>query len=178
MPKSGSGRPRGRPPKPVEQHRLAGNPSNKVLPLAPLAGQGLPAADGVPDGPTFMDHGQELWRRVWTAGHSWLSVGSDFDVVVLLCHAADEAEELRLGLVRGDFPRFYSLPNGSEVTHPAVSQLKDLRQQMTSWLAALGFSPADRARLGVGEVRRADFLDELNAMDEVGLRRRERAAGA
>lgn len=170
--KQGTGRPKGRPAKPVEQHRAGGNPSNKVLPAVPLVGQGLPAASSVPVGPEFMAPGAELWVRVWTSARSWLSVGSDFDIVVLLCHAADEAEELRLMLERGDVPRFYSLPNGSEVTHPAVSQLKELRQQMTSWFAALGFSPADRARLGVGEVRQADFMDELER------RRSERASAS
>lgn len=170
--KQATGRPVGRPSKPVEQYRQAGNPTNKVLPVMPLPGGGLPAVSGVPAGPEFSAQGAELWERVWSAGRTWLSPASDFDVVVLLCHAADEAEELRLGLARGDFPRFYSLPNGSEVTHPAVTQLKDLRTQMTSWLAALGFSPADRARLGVGEVRQADFMDELER------RRRERAAGS
>lgn len=176
MASSSTGRPVGRPAKPVEARRLLGNTEHRPLPDAPGLGDGLPAVSGVPDGPEFFGVGAELWVRVWTAGDSWLSPGSDFDVVVLLCHAADEAEELRLGLSRGDFPRFYSLPNGSEVTHPAVTQLKELRAQMTSWLAALGFSPADRARLGVGEVRKADFLDELAAMDEVGKRRRERAS--
>ena len=173
-----TGRPGGRPAKPVEVKRAAGNPGGRPLPSMPLPGEGLPAVFGVPSGPEFSAHGQALWERVWSAGKSWLSPASDFDVVVLLCHAADEAEDLRLGLARGDFPRFYSLPNGSEVTHPAVTQLKDLRVQMTSWLAALGFSPADRARLGVGEVRKADFMEELAVLDEVGQRRRERSSGA
>lgn len=172
MATSSTGRPPGRPSRPVELKRALGNPGQRALPGFPVAGSGLPPVVEVPSGPVFASQGLELWERVWSAGRSWLSPASDFDVVVLLCHAADEAEDLRLGLARGDFPRFYSLPNGSEVTHPAVTQLKDLRAQMTSWLASLGFSPADRARLGVGEVRQADFMDELER------RRRERSSGA
>lgn len=167
-----TGRPSGRPPKPTEQKRALGNPGGRALPDAPLPGEGILPATSIPAGPEFARPGSELWARVWSAGRSWLSTAADFDVVVLLCHAADEAEELRLGLAVGDFPRFYSLPNGSEVTHPAVTQLKELRVQMTSWLSALGFSPADRARLGVGEVRPADFMDELER------RRRGRASGS
>jgi hypothetical protein len=53
-----------------------------------------------------------------------------------------------------------------------VKQLKELRVQMTGWLASLGYSPTDRARLGVGEVRQMDSLDELER------RRQERRAKA
>jgi P27 family predicted phage terminase small subunit len=161
MSKQATGRPVGRPAKPVEQHRALGNPSRKVLPAAPMPGEGLSAVSGVPVAPELMAPGLELWNRVWVAGRSWLSPEVDFEVVSLLCQAKDESEELRVALLRGDVPRWYSLPNGSEVVHPAVKQLQELRAQMTSWLASLGFSPADRARLGLGEVRQGDVLDEL-----------------
>jgi hypothetical protein len=55
----------------------------------------------------------------------------------------------------------YVHANGSPVTTPWVTQLKELRVQMTAWLAAIGFSPADRARLGLAEVRVRDELDDL-----------------
>jgi len=57
------------------------------------------------------------------------------------------------------------------VTHPMVNQLKELRVQMTTWLSAIGFSPSDRARLGLAEVRVRDELDEL------AQRRAQRATG-
>jgi hypothetical protein len=47
------------------------------------------------------------------------------------------------------------------VTHPLVTQLANLRTQMTAWLAAIGFSPSDRSRLGLAEVRVRNELDEL-----------------
>ena len=96
---------------------------------------------------------------------------SDSAIVTLLCQAHDEAEELRRALAIGEVPRMYQLPNGSKVTHPYVSQLKELRSQMTAWLAAIGFSPSDRSRMGLGEVRQADVLDQLEE------RRRERLNG-
>ena len=171
MPKEGTGRPRGRPAKPTEQHRALGNPSRKVLPVPPRPGEALPAALTVPEPPALGVDGLELWNLVWTAGRSWLSPQSDFELVAMLCHAKDEAEECRRLLTIGEVPRFYVLPNGSYVTHPVVVQLKDLRTQMTAWLSALGFSPADRARLGVGEVRADSALDELQ-------RRRDARAAA
>jgi len=69
-------------------------------------------------------------------------------------------------LVTGEVKRHYVVPNGQHVTHPYVKQLQDLRVQMTAWLSALGFSPTDRARLGVGEVRESDMFDELQRRRE------------
>lgn len=94
-------------------------------------------------------------------------------MVELLCRAHDEAEEIRRAMQVGDVKRFYVVANGQHVTHPLVTQLKDLRTQMTAWLSALGFSPTDRARLGVGEVRQAGALDEL---EERRRARREAAS--
>jgi P27 family predicted phage terminase small subunit len=102
-----------------------------------------------------------MWETVWTAGKKWLSPDSDRSMIVMLCQAQDESEEIRRAMQVGDIRRFYVLANGQQVTHPLVNQLKDLRTQMTGWLAALGFSPTDRARLGLTEVRQSESLDEL-----------------
>ena len=158
-----TGRPGGRPPKPTEVKRALGNPGQRALPKPPEPGGGLPAAETIPDAPDLESAGLKLWVEVWSAGRRWLSVESDYRIVAMLCQAHDEAEVCRQLLASGEVDRFYVLPNGSYVTHPIVSQLKDLRTQMTAWLAALGFSPADRARLGLGEVRVVDALDELKA---------------
>lgn len=156
-----TGRPVGRPAKPVEQHRALGNPSHKPLPDAPLPGEGLPAASAIPKPPALEADGLALWNQIWSAGRTWLSPGADSQVITLLCQAQDESEQLRAALNSGEVPRAYELPNGSQITHPYVTQLKDLRVQMTAWLASLGFSPADRARMNLGEVRETDVLDDL-----------------
>jgi P27 family predicted phage terminase small subunit len=121
----------------------------------------LKAAPGVPVPPALGPAGLELWNRIWTAGRQWLSLESDYPLVTMLCQAQDEAEELRLLLATGAEDRYYIVANGQKVTSPVVTQLKDLRVQMTAWLASLGYSPSDRARLGLAEVRAADVLDEL-----------------
>ena len=167
-----TGRPTGRPPKPLEQHRALGNPSHKPLPPAPMPGEGLPATSSIPNPPELGDPGLDLWIQVWTAGQTWLSPRADAPIITLLCQAQDEAEEIRGKINSGEVERYYVLPNGSYVTHPLVVQLKDLRVQSTSWLASLGFSPSDRARLGIGEIRQADALDELQR------RRQERKTGS
>lgn len=117
--------------------------------------------------------GLELWYEVWEAGKSWLSPKADRAIIRLLCQAHDEHEQIRRSLAIGEVPRHYVLPNGSYVSHPLVTQMASLRTQMTGWYAALGFSPADRSRLGLGEVRQMDALDELEQRRNERLRRIE-----
>lgn len=168
---AGTGRPTGRPAKPIEQHRLNGNPSKKTLPNAPTPGQGLSAAIGIPNPPALGEHGLELWNHVWLAGKAWLSPDSDFTIIRLICEAHDEYVDLRSQLETKTVERFYTTANGQVVTHPVVTQIGNLRTQLTAWLAAIGFSPSDRSRLGLSEVRVRDGLDELKA------RRVDRATG-
>ena len=137
----GNGRPLGRPSKPTEVKRALGNPGHRVLPNAPLPGEGLSPVTSVPVPPVLGADGQLLWDRLWSAGVKWLSPDSDYAIMELLCRATDEAEYLRRALALGEVPRHYVLPNGSFVSHPYVTQLKELRSQITAWLAALGFSP-------------------------------------
>ena len=158
---AGTGRPSGRPSKPLEVKRALGNPGQRPLPEAPLPGEGLEGVSGVPVPPDLGDAGLELWYHVWSAGRSWLAPESDRTIITLLCQAQDEAEEIRFQIQSGEVQRFYTTANGQMVTHPIVTQLSNLRTQMTAWLAAIGFSPADRSRLGLAEVRVRDELDDL-----------------
>lgn len=169
---AGTGRPVGRPAKPVEVKRAAGNPGRKNLPAAPMPGKGLQGAEGIPTPPSLNKEGLALWVHVWTAGKTWLSPDSDRTIVKMLCEAHDEHDKIRVLLATGKVERFYGTANGQLVTHPLVTQLAVLRTQMTSWLAAIGFSPADRSRLGIAEVRVRDELDDLTK------RRVERSASA
>lgn len=163
-----TGRPVGRPPKPVEKRRAQGA---QGLPAAPSPGEGLPGmGDSVPSPPQLGADGVELWNTLWTAGSRWLSPESDFTMMKMLCNAVDEMEQLRRSILLDQYPRFYTTANGQVVTHPVVKQVQELRMQITTWLSSLGFSPSDRARLGLQEVRTADVLDDL------AKRRAERAA--
>lgn len=170
---AGTGRPVGRPAKPIEAHRLAGNPSKKNLPAAPMPGEGLQGTSSIPVAPESLNPaGITLWHHVWSAGKQWLAPESDRTIITLLCEAQDEYEEIRSKLQSGEVDRYYVTANGQMVTHPLVTQMASLRTQMTSWLAAIGFSPSDRSRLGLAEVRVRDDLDDLQR------RRLERTASA
>jgi P27 family predicted phage terminase small subunit len=166
-----TGRPNGRPAKPMEQQRALGNPGHRKLPDAPLPGEGLESVSSIPVTPADLtDEGQALWAHTWEAGRQWLSPEADYQVVWLLCQAHQEIVTMLGEFADGSATRTYISSNGSIVSHPYIAQIKDLRVQMTSWLAALGFSPADRARLGLAEVRVRDELDDLTR------RRHERSA--
>lgn len=157
----GTGRPDGRPAKPVEVKRALGNPGKRPLPVAPMPYEGLDNVKDIPEPPVLGIDGLALWNQIWTAGKSWLAPEADRHIVTLLCQNHDEIEDIRRAIAIGEVPRFYKLPNGSFVSHPLVTQLSQLRTQSTAWLAALGFSPADRTRLGLAEVRQSESLDEL-----------------
>jgi len=167
-----TGRPPGRPAKPIEVKRLEGNPGKRPLPQQKI-GEGLKSvSNGIPKPPTDMGKdGKRLWKMVWNAGQKWLAAEADYPMISELCHVYDDAEVIRRMIAEGKVKRWYETGQGQIVQHPAVSQLKAARVLMNSYYAALGFSPADRARLGLAEVKESDPLDEL-------LKRRlERRAG-
>lgn len=139
----------GRPVKPLEQKRLVGTlradrlPDNAPLitlrePLeAPRAPEGLEGA------------GLEFWGSVWRT--PWVSQTSDYWLVMMTSEALCEREALReLVLAQPDNPK-------------ARSGLRELERQLVSNLGLLGFTPSDRARLGLAEVKKESKLEALLA---------------
>jgi P27 family predicted phage terminase small subunit len=161
-----TGRPSGRPPKPTEVKRALGNPGKRPLPQAPKAGEGLPASNGIPKAPRELGKkGKELWNKVWAAGEisNHLSPLMDTTLILMLCQAYDQVEWYESKLEpRGDTERVYLMSNGAYSPHPYVKEIHTLTAKITAWLSMLGFSPTDRTRLGIGEVKASDPLDELN----------------
>lgn len=138
----------GRPPKPTEVHRRNGNPSRKRLPAAADV-VALPMVEDPPDPlrPLGPD-GLALWARTWTSGRAWLA-STDADLVQLAAEALDERVALRVAV----------LADPSDWR--ARAGLRALDAQVSGYLAALGFTPTDRARMGVAEVREVSKLDAL-----------------
>lgn len=114
----------------------------------------VPPADGPPAPPRPLGQaGLQVWARVWEAGQTWLSPGSDLDAVLLLCETMDERMALRVRMLRA----------GDGIDWRDRVALRSIDAQVMSVLSMLGFSPVDRSRLGVAEVRRASALEELLA---------------
>lgn len=155
-----TGRPAGRPGKPVEMHRAAGNPSRKNLPDAPLPGEGLVGAADIPEPSIELgDAGRKLWGRLWAGSKTWLAPNVDETLLEKICSHEDEIVSYTKTLETEG--RWYITPNGQMNPHQAFTQRKALQVEQTAWLAAFGQSPSDRARLGLAEVRVKDELDEI-----------------
>jgi len=139
---------RGRPPKPVEQKRLLGNPGRRPLPdvaeVAVIAG-----ASSVPEPARSLgSDGFTMWHRVWSAGIPWLSPHTDVELLLMLCESVDERADLVV--------RVRELGDNSD-----RRALRALNSEISSALSLLGFTPTDRTRLGLAEVKRESRLEEL-----------------
>jgi hypothetical protein len=142
--------PNGRPPKPIEQKRLLGNPGKRALPNQSeiiLMTQN----DWMPE-PTrpLLKYGQELWDRIWGMGATWVSDKTDLELLMMTCEMVDERWNLRVKVMQSD-------------DHRLRRGLRELDRQIVSNLSLLGFTPSDRARLGVAEIKARSKLQELMA---------------
>jgi hypothetical protein len=138
--------PAGRPSKPTEQKRLLGNPGKRALPTASLE---IAMVKEIPQpSRPLLKYGQELWEKVWGMGATWISVNTDSELLLMTCEMIDERWNLRVKVMQTDDPR---LRRG----------LRELDRQIVSNLSLLGFTPADRSKLGVAEVKAVSKLEEL-----------------
>ena len=142
--------PRGRPPKPIELKRLTGNPGKRALPDQKELVL-LPSAYDIPEPQRpLMPAGREMWDRVWGMGQTWLSPNTDLEILLMTCELMDERWNLRARVMRDQRPE-------------ERKQLRDLDKQLVANLSLLGFTPTDRSRLGVAEVKRVSKLEELRS---------------
>ena len=141
---------------------MTGNPGRRKLPAAPTPTSALEVidVDRLPPAPEHLGPvGRLAWEYVWRGGRRHLSESQDS---LLIARVAEKVELVaRLNDWLGDDVerRWYTTANGQVVTHPAVKQLEQADAQLTAWLSMLGFTPSDRARLGLQEIRVADALD-------------------
>jgi hypothetical protein len=141
---------RGRPPKPIEQKRLIGNPGRRPLPDENTV-MLLPAADKTPEPSRPLGKpGRELWNRIWEAGVNWISPNTDSEILLMTCEMVDERWALRAKVLR-------------EEDSKSRRHLHQLTKMIVENLSLLGFTPADRSRLGVAEVKAKSKLEELMA---------------
>ena len=153
------------PPNPIERRRKTGNPSKRKLPEPRSVVSALEAAPGPPPG--FGKAGLVVWRRVWDAGSDWLAPG-DVTILEMLCRQVDEITRWQ-EILEAEGVTF-TTRNGFIRVHPAVVQIRELEQRVVTNLGLCGFTPADRARLGLTEVRKLSGLADLAArrQDAIG----------
>jgi hypothetical protein len=142
--------PAGRPTKPLEQKRLTGNPGKRALPEQ-SAIMLIPQATTAPNpARPLLKYGQELWDRVWESGINWISPNTDLELLLMTCEMIDERWNLRVRVMTDSSPK-------------DRRGLRELDKQIVSNLGLLGFTPSDRSRLGVAEVKKMSKLEELMA---------------
>ncbi len=138
----------GRPSKPIEQKRLLGNPGKRAMPDENSVVL-LQQVEETPEPPRpLLKYGQDLWDRIWGMAATWVSDTSDLELLTMTCEMVDERWNLRVKVMQSD---------------DAVMRrgLRELDRQIVSNLSLLGFTPSDRSRLGVAEVKAKSKLEEL-----------------
>ena len=128
---------------------MQGNPGKRPLPLndaiAPLEyGYREPLRElGVV--------GKQFWDNIFDAGEIWISIRTDTELVQLVCEQLDRRELINQQIQ-------------SDPTDPTwYRQANEIEKQIIHSLSLLGFTPADRTRLGLVSAKTKSKLEELLA---------------
>ncbi len=135
------------PPKPIEQKRLLGNPGKRAMPddestISLFSGRREPL---FPLG----EAGQKLWDSVFNEGELWISPRTDVAWLQVVCELLDRREVLKQEWMADPADRKLNM------------SLLETEKLLQTGLGLLGFTPTDRSRLGVAEVKAKSKLEEL-----------------
>lgn len=140
--------PAGRPAKPTEIKRKLGNPGRRPLPDTSVV-QYLEPIVSVPDpARPLLKYGKEFWDKVWGSGLSWISANTDAELLLMTCELVDERWNLRVRVMQSNDWR-------------ERRALRELDDRIIRNLSLLGFTPADRSKLGVAEVKAISKMEQL-----------------
>jgi hypothetical protein len=140
--------PAGRPAKPTEIKRKLGNPGKRALPDTSVV-QYLEPVVSVPDpSRPLLKYGREFWDKVWGSGLSWISANTDAELLLMTCELVDERWNLRVRVMQSNDWR-------------ERRALRELDDRIIRNLSLLGFTPADRSKLGVAEVKAISKMEAL-----------------
>ena len=132
------------PPKPAELKRLTGNPGKRALPKPPSYVEG-----GFIEPMRPLEFaGKQLWDAAMKTGENWIARNSDTQLLLLTCEQMDRRMELIAKIHETSEWRLYRA-------------LHDLEKMISTNLSMLGFTPTDRTRLGIAEVKVQSKLEEL-----------------
>ena len=143
----------GRHPLPIEEKRKRGTLRMSRLPENGLEEvPRLPIVEGIPAPPERLGpRGREFWAQAFESGN-WLWGDIDGTLLAHTGELLDEREELT--------EQVQDKPENTRLR----AALRQLDKQLVSNLAHLGFTPADRARLGLVRVKQQSKLEEMMAL--------------
>lgn len=106
-------------------------------------------------------HGRSEWAKIWAVG-PWLNPEQDYPWVEMIARAYDDIDTFRERVTEdGLIVKGYA---GQTVAHPLIAEIRKCEDTIRRCLSILGYSPTDRARLGLAEIHRQsalqDFLDK------------------
>jgi len=140
------------PPKPAELKMLTGNPGKRAIrtndAIAPLEYGYIepPAELGLV--------GKQFWDSIFGAGELWISIKTDTQLVQLVCEQLDRRELIKEQIQ-------------ADPTDPTwYRQANEVEKAIVTGLSLLGFSPADRTRLGLVSANTKTKLEEIIAKRE------------
>jgi hypothetical protein len=128
---------------------LQGNPGRR-----PILENEVVAVDfGVASAPEDLGpSGSSLWHTVYEAGELWVSSRTDVHLVEQVCRQMDRVAGLR------------ELWLADPADRGVNTSLLETEKAVQSGLSLLGFTPADRTRLGLVSARAKSKLEEIMAM--------------
>jgi len=157
--------PAGRPRKPIERQRAVAKgdgitPGHEKI----HTGQIIPRHNRViPAAPQELgERGTLEWYRVWESGITWLHPDEDYHWIEQIARAYDDIAEFRAKIDEtGLIVKGYT--KDMLVANPLIKEVRQLEATIRKCLSMLGFSPTDRARLGIAEVKLQSNLQDLQS---------------
>jgi hypothetical protein len=140
------------PPKPAELKMIQGNPGKRAIrtndAIAPLE-------YGYIEPPVELGLvGKQFWDSIFGAGELWISIKTDTQLVQLVCEQLDRRELIKKQIE-------------ADPTDPTwYRQANEVEKAIVTGLSLLGFSPADRTRLGLVSAKTKTKLEEIIAKRE------------
>jgi P27 family predicted phage terminase small subunit len=147
-------------PEPIE--RVAARSTNgKTLGGRDLEVRDVSAMASVqppPMPPGLKARGKAEWRKIWQAG-KWLWPEQDYAWVEQVSRSYDDLATFRAVVTKdGLTVDGYA---GQKVAHPLIAEMRKCEDTIRRCLSTLGFSPTDRARLKLTELKGASELKKL-----------------
>lgn len=139
------------PGKPAEEKRRIGSrnykPADELIMLEKVSSMPVPLR-------RLGDSGLALWNRTWQMGQVWLSANTDIELLQMTCEQLDERDLLLE----------YVFENTDNCRFER-SALRELDKSIRTNLSLMGFTPTDRMKLGVAEVKRMSIIEEMMTRD-------------
>lgn len=149
----------GRPKTPIEKMMTLSKGDGRTPGKREVEVRSYTPHPGAPVTPLDLrDRGVTEWEKVWDAGF-WLHPDKDYHWVEMIARAYDDMDTFRQQVQEdGLVVRGY---NGQQAAHPLIAEIRKCEQTIQKCLSVLGFSPTDRAKLGLAEAKARGQLQKL-----------------